>query len=164
MSTGYDIAAWHELFGAEVGAAAALAGLLFVAISINLTRILAIAHLASRAGTGLAILVAVLVLSTLALVPGITDDWLGTGILVVAIAVWIAPTSRLIRQRRGDRPLWRFIGDHALTQASLVPSIVGGVTLIAGSGGGLYWLVPAVAFSFVTAALNAWVLLVEIMR
>ncbi len=30
--------------------------------------------------------------------------------------------------------------------------------------GGLYWLVPAILFSFAGAMLNAWVLLVEILR
>jgi hypothetical protein len=31
-------------------------------------------------------------------------------------------------------------------------------------GGGLYWLVPGVAFSLVVAVVNAWVLLVEVVR
>jgi hypothetical protein len=42
-------AGWDNFFVAEVGAAAALSGLLFVAVSINLTRILAIPHLPARA-------------------------------------------------------------------------------------------------------------------
>jgi hypothetical protein len=32
------------------------------------------------------------------------------------------------------------------------------------AGGGLYWLVPGVAFSLVVAVVNAWVLLVEVVR
>jgi hypothetical protein len=39
-----------------------------------------------------------------------------------------------------------------------------GVSLVAGAAGGLYWLVPAFVFVFVTAAVNGWVLLVEIKR
>jgi hypothetical protein len=38
------------------------------------------------------------------------------------------------------------------------------VTLLAGSGGGLYWIAPAVALAFITGLAGAWVLLVEILR
>jgi hypothetical protein len=39
---------WQSFFSAEVGAAAALAGLVAVAISINLARILAFPHCMDR--------------------------------------------------------------------------------------------------------------------
>ena len=39
-----------------------------------------------------------------------------------------------------------------------------GLSLILGAGGGLYWLVPAMVLGFGGAVLNAWVLLVEIVR
>jgi hypothetical protein len=39
-----------------------------------------------------------------------------------------------------------------------------GVSLLLRAGGGLYWLVPGVAFSLVVAVVNAWVLLVEVVR
>jgi hypothetical protein len=39
-----------------------------------------------------------------------------------------------------------------------------GITLIAESGGGLYWLVPAVLAAIVFGLINAWVLLIEILR
>ena len=64
----YSAAEWQSLFVAEAGASAALAGLLFVAISIYLARILQGVGLSGRAGEAV-LLVAVLVVSTLALVP-----------------------------------------------------------------------------------------------
>ena len=41
MSAAYDIERWSDLFVASAGASAALAGLVFVAVSINLEQVLA---------------------------------------------------------------------------------------------------------------------------
>jgi hypothetical protein len=51
-----------------------------------------------------------------------------------------------------------------VTQAATLPMVVAGVSLLLEAGGGLYWLVPGVAFSLVVAVVNAWVLLVEVVR
>jgi len=51
-----------------------------------------------------------------------------------------------------------------VTQAATLPVVVAGVSLLVGAGGGLYWLVPGVVFSLVVAVVNAWVLLVEVVR
>jgi hypothetical protein len=45
-----------------------------------------------------------------------------------------------------------------VTQAATLPMVVAGVSLLLVAGGGLYWLVPGVAFSLVVAVVNAWVL------
>jgi modulator of FtsH protease len=42
--------------------------------------------------------------------------------------------------------------------------MVSGATLIAMQGGGLYWLVPAILIAFSAALIDAWVLLIEIVR
>jgi len=49
-----------------------------------------------------------------------------------------------------------------VTQLATLPVIVDGVSVIAGTGGGLYWLVPGLVL--LAGVENAWVLLVEIMR
>ena len=41
---------------------------------------------------------------------------------------------------------------------------VAGITLLAGGGGGLYWLVPGVLGALIGGLANTWVLLVEILR
>ena len=66
----YSAAEWESLFVAEAGASAALAGLLFVALSINLERILKGTGLPGRAGEAIVLLLTVLVVSTFGLVPG----------------------------------------------------------------------------------------------
>jgi hypothetical protein len=66
----YTTDGWGELFLAGAGASAALGGLLFVAVSINLDRIIALRNLPEAALGAIVLLVAVLMVSMLALVPG----------------------------------------------------------------------------------------------
>jgi hypothetical protein len=73
----YSAAESESLFVAEAGASAALAGLLFVALSINLERILKGAGLPGRAGKAIVLLLTVLVVSTFGLVPGQSPRVLG---------------------------------------------------------------------------------------
>src|SRR5438128_7015144 len=60
---------WENFLVAQVGASAALAGLVFVGVSINLARILSISGLPESALEALVLLLAVLVLSSLLLMP-----------------------------------------------------------------------------------------------
>jgi hypothetical protein len=52
----YSAVAWHDFFMGTIGAAAALTGLLFVAISINLDEVLKHPQLPGRAAGTLGIL------------------------------------------------------------------------------------------------------------
>jgi hypothetical protein len=60
---GYEPEAWFEFGVGIIGAAAALAGLLFVAMSINIERILALPKLPSRAGGNVVLFVLPLLLA-----------------------------------------------------------------------------------------------------
>jgi len=158
---------WKELFLAEVGASAALGGLLFVAVSINLDRILALRGLPGVAGAAIVLLVGVLVVSTFALVPGQPRWVLGAELVTVGIAVWSILTAIQVRALRAPPPGQpRYVPAVSLvaTQVGTLPFVVAGVSLLMGSGGGLYWLVPGVVFSLVVAVINAWLLLVEVVR
>jgi hypothetical protein len=51
-----------------------------------------------------------------------------------------------------------------LAQGAVLPLLIAGVSLLLLTGGGLYWLVPGIVLRLVVAVLDAWVLLVEILR
>ena len=46
----------------------------------------------------------------------------------------------------------------------MIPLLVGAISLIAESGGGLYWIVAGIVGAIIGSVANAWVLLVEILR
>jgi hypothetical protein len=162
---GYDPSGWHDLFVAVAGASAALAGLLFVAISINLRQILDVPVLPTQAASALGALFLALIVSVLTLVPGQSRTVLGAELLVCAVPAWVATTYRYVRAGRADpQSRLAYASDLAIAELAVVPVVGAGVSLVAGAGGGLYWLVPAFVFAFVTAAVHGWVLLVEIKR
>jgi hypothetical protein len=67
------------------------------------------------------------------------------------------------RRRSGDRLTWT-LGSLAQLLLPIVAIFGGGVSLLARSGGGIYWILVGTALVFVSASINAWVLLVEILR
>ena len=156
-----------DLFLAGAGASAALGGLLFVAVSINLDRIIALRSLPGAALGAIVLLVAVLMVSMVALVPGQARWMLATEVLVVGIAAWSIMTAIWIRTLRApvpDQPRFLPVISVVVTQAATLPMVVAGVSLLLGAGGGLYWVVPGVTLCLLVAIANAWVLLVEVVR
>jgi modulator of FtsH protease len=160
----YDVSEWHDLFVAMAGATAALAGLLFVAISINLGEILKSRALPARAASALATLIIALVASTFALVPGQSRTVLGTELLVVCGLAGVLMLVLRATVDRSDQTALQYLGEFAMNGLAVLPFAIAGASLIVDRGGGLYWTVPGLVCVFFAAAINAWVLLVEIMR
>lgn len=147
-SAAYTPEGWHDFFLAIVGAAAALAGLVFVALSINLTRILSFPWLPGRAAETVGVLFEALVVSALCLVP---EPRLALGLELVAVGVagWSFPLVLQVRGRAEMTQQGRtefFAGRVVATQIATIPVIVAGASLSAHAGGGFYWLVPRVGF------------------
>jgi modulator of FtsH protease len=161
----YDPSEWHDLFVATAGAGAALAGLLFVAVSINLDRILALRGVPERAMQTLLLLLTVVIVSIAGLVPGQSADALGIELLIISLllAVGLTAVLRPSLPPPGSPRHW-MAGRLAVLVAGTLPFLVGSVELIAESGGGLYWIAAGIAFAIMGAVANAWVLLVEILR
>lgn len=159
----YDVQPWHEMYVMVGGASAALAGLLFVAVSINVDRIIAGQGLARRAGETLIVMVTLLVLSVFVLVPQ-PRDALAVESLALGVLLFAAMLGRLRLHLRSLGPAYRRVVPTVILGIVAVPLVVAGVSLLVGAGGGLYWLVPAVVLGFIGAVVNAWVLLIEILR
>jgi len=77
------IAGWSNYLSVLAGAAATLTGLVFVAVSINLSRVLSTPGLTGRAGESLIQLLGVVAISTTALIPQQGASALGTEILAI---------------------------------------------------------------------------------
>ncbi len=155
---------WVPFFTAQLGAAAALGGLVFVGLSINLDKIIATPTLPNRALLALAILLLALMTSSYVMIPQPLDalGWevLCTSVSFAAFAVVVE--MRTLRRVTSHRI--SFIINVGFLAASLVPYIIGGLLLIALNPAGLYFLAAAIVLSFVKAIVEAWVLLVEINR
>jgi modulator of FtsH protease len=163
--TAYDAAQWTDLFVATAGASAALAGLVFVAVSINIQRILEFPGLPERALETILLLMAVLLVSVVGLIPGQGHVALGLELLAVTLAIG-ATVFRLPARRtdlQDEEPIWIW-SRWGVRLAATVPLVAAGATVLAESGGGLYWLVAGIVFAIAGAISNAWVLLVEILR
>ena len=163
---GYDPAAWVAFFGAVTGAAAALAGLLFVAVSINLDNILkGSTLLPARAAETLAMLLFVVISCALVLVPQ-DAELLGAEILAIAVPLTVITVRNQLKFQRQnpDSPLLWSVSRAATSGVALVPGTIAGLSLATHWGGGLYWLVPTALFGLAGAVYSAWVLLVEIVR
>ena len=162
----YSTANWAPVFSAIASASAALTGLLFVALSINLSQVLKVQGLIARAVEVLILLTSSLLVSTLNLMPGQAPQTVAIEIL--SVATLVAATLAYIHVRAPRRVLgvtrsnfaMRVMGAHS----GPMFLIVGALSLLAQNGGGLYWVVPALLAAMVAAIAGAWVLLVEIQR
>ena len=162
---------WHDFFLAAAGAAAVLAGLVFVGVSINLDTIMSnpTYGLTGRALEALVLLVAVLIATILLLVPDQRMVLAGAELLAVGVVDWAAVVTIQVLVLRNWRSLepafrWHFVPRVVLCQLATLPIVAAGIGVMGWGLGGLYWLVVGVVLSFLVAVGDAWVLLVEIHR
>jgi modulator of FtsH protease len=162
----YDASQWSDLFVATAGASAALAGLVFVAVSINIERILKAEELPPRAQMTLLLLLSVLLVSIIGLIPGQSRTALGAELLGVGLVFGaaIAVLSKRGISKKAVLPGWVLLSRQLLTVAGTVPFVIGAVSILAEAGGGLYWTVGGMVFAIMAGVGNAWALLVEILR
>jgi hypothetical protein len=158
---------WTDFFVAAAGASAALAGLVFVALSVNISHIIRSPHLPPRAAATIASLILILVSSMAALIPQPTPA-LGIELIVFGLyGCWLQFSSArqgFAAREKLHRPTWESVLNAVLGQVQVVPFIVGGILLLIDREGGPYWVAGGCIAVFIFSVLNAWVLLVEILR
>jgi hypothetical protein len=157
MNVGLEPNAWQGFFGAVAAASAALAGLFFVAISLRPNEISSHPVLRYRARSNLQNLLLILATSLVVLIPGQSSPVLGVELLLVMVLLTaLGITGAVEMYRRADRVL---AGVHVRLAIALLSSafaLGAGISLIVGSGPGLYLEVPSIVFALPASGWMAW--------
>jgi cation transport ATPase len=158
---------WSNFFLGELSAAAALAGLLFVSLSVNQSRILQLGRIADRGLEALSMLFLVIVAASLPLIPGQPLRLLGGEILSAATLILVVTVLLQRVYLRQLEPQYRrrsrqMIAINRLAVAMI--ALAGLLLLCRADDTGLYLLPAGMLLSFFAAGASAWVLLIEINR
>jgi hypothetical protein len=161
-----SISDWTQFFVAILGAAAALAGLVFVGLALNMNHILSYPLLPNRALQAVTVLVGIVFAAILLLIPGQPTWVLGAEVLVFGVTLWAFLTRLTVRSHRIAKPDQnRYVTQEAIEgQAASVFYIAAGAAILLYGSVGIYLVVPSVLASFFNGIVDAWVLLVEINR
>ena len=85
------------------------------------------------------------------------------GILVWLLQFWSA-RQIVVAYLASRRPLFESVIAITIGQIQVIPFIVGGIWLFKSQGTGTYWIATGIIATFMCSVLNAWILLVEILR
>lgn len=145
------------------GGAAALAGLVFIAMSMNLSIITQDATHRNRAIATLTGFTAVFMICALALIGNQNYRWIGVEWLVVTLIPTITYIRVYVRATKtGRSSVGLSIGRFILGTSCYVAQILGSVLLISGYVAGLYIASVAMVLSFAFFISAAWLLITGI--
>jgi hypothetical protein len=159
---GYTTAMWLGFGEALAAVTGALTGLLFVALSVKGEALAKSLSLRSRAAQTLVLFMTSVLIAVLLVAPQ-PSAALGWELLAVAV---LSGAALLILDRRAghgsDQRVARYIERFSPNTITAVLVGVAGLTFLLKSGGGLYWLIPAVVASVLGGVVNAWLFLVSV--
>ncbi len=158
---------WTEFFVAAAGAAAALAGLIIVAMSVSIDALVKIPGMTSRAATAIAMLVAVTVISLAGLIPGQGEIAFGIEVIVLALlglvfalqSLWV-----LMQHSEGGRQVLESVIKAGVGILPFAAFAIGGVFVLSAAPVGIILIALGSILAFIVAVIDAWVMLVEIRR
>jgi hypothetical protein len=158
-----DIDRWSNFFLMVGGGAAALAGLVFIAMSINLSIITRDATHKNRAIATLTGFTAVFMICAFALIGDQSYQWIGVEWLVVSLIPTITYIRVYIRATKvGRSSVGLSIGRFILGTSCYVAQLIGSVLLLLGHVVGLYIASVAMVLSFAFFISAAWLLITSI--
>jgi hypothetical protein len=158
------VAAWGTFATISGGGAAALTGLLFVAVSIRIASVAKSQELRNRAAQTLTLFGTVLIVSVLLAIPGQAYRTLGAELVVLAV---ITGAGLYILDRRAKgaasnqaiAPILDAVSPNTITSVLLLAA---GIVLVFGESAGLYVLVAPVLTAFVGGITSTWLFLIKI--
>ncbi|QAY74744.1 hypothetical protein ET445_16780 [Agromyces protaetiae] len=166
---------WSEFNVAMAGATAALAGLLIVAMSVNIQTITSSKSLPARVASTLATLVAAIAATAFGLVPDQPIRVYGLVVLVVALAA-AGFEGHAIRTILADRErsvtARERVSKIVAGAAPVVVYLAGAIAVLVGGGGpdaatasaGLWLIGLGAIVAIASAIVHAWIVLVEVLR
>ncbi|HKC20135.1 MAG TPA: hypothetical protein VKE27_10950 [Candidatus Dormibacteraeota bacterium] len=155
-----DPHAWHDFFSVAGTAAAALLGLVLVAISLRIEVVESHPVLRNRARSAILVLGGLLLISLIALIPEITALWFGLATLVLELGRIGMTGWGLVEAARSSpsglpRSVWLRTTPNLLT----LLSVGGAVSLLAGAGPGIYLIAAAFVLTMGPMLFSVWGLL-----
>jgi hypothetical protein len=155
--------AWADFNVAIAGASAALAGLIIVALSVNVEKVLQSPSLTARGAVSIAMLVLALLSTGLGLIPDQPAWLLGLELAVPVLLVVIMEVRgiRLISTEPGVRSR---AGKIAIGALPVLAFVTGTVLLIADVEGGFVGIAIGSLSAIASAVLYSWIALVEVLR
>ncbi len=157
---------WTEFNVAMVGATAALAGLIIVAMSVNISTIMTSATLPARTATSIATLVLAIVAGAFGLIPGQGTFAYGVEVLVATLiaGAFQAHAINVIMKQTSNRASYR-LQQSIAGLLPLATFLTGSVLIVAGAASaGLVALAFGSVLAVISAIIIAWVVLVEVLR
>ena len=154
---------WQNFFVMVGGGAAALAGLVFIAMSINLSIITQDATHKNRAIATLTGFTAVFMICALALIGNQNHQWIGVEWLVVTLVPMVTYIRVYFQAtKKGRSSVGLSIGRFIIGTTCYIAQIVGSILLISGYIAGLYVASIAMVLSFAFFISAAWLLITGI--